>query len=402
MSVSIFKLSNSRIKPTITLWCGRYLSATASDSTIDSHGVKGQRFNAKHMSFVTTKCSSAIDALDKISTAIRKSELSLPFHDYGLIVVPKFELLIPVKSGVLQTQHVVIGNSNLVRPTLIEDSSGELESIAMTVCGFHERDIHEDREEREVHPERLMALNKVLKSIANVTAEELMSPSYTGSSARRIYRAYVMPRVNKSHRIEPEDISALRVAHQIDLALRQMRADQAASYLRNTDKSVPVEKLSASKTLNPIILVLDNVRASNNVGSLFRTAETVGVTELITCGITPHPPHPKLNKTALGSTDIVPTRHELNSLHAVQALKAQGYTIVAMETCTTAVKYSKVQYPKKVAIVVGNEVTGVDPLILEIADVIAEIPMFGVKNSLNVSAAAPVVLFEILRQWEDQ
>ncbi len=178
-----------------------------------------------------------------------------------------------------------------------------------------------------------------------------------------------------------------------------MRADQA-EYLRNTDKSVPLARLEEQRELNPIVLILDNVRSAFNVGSIFRTAETAGVQELVTSGISPHPPHPKLRKTALGSVDTVPHRHVDDCYNAVLEYKQRGYYIVVMETATTSRCYTDVAYPRKVAVVVGNEVTGVDPRIMEAADVVAEIPMFGVKNSLNVASAAPIVLFEILRQWK--
>ncbi len=226
-----------------------------------------------------------------------------------------------------------------------------------------------------------------------------MTVKYHGTSAARIYKSFVCPRANRTYKVEPVAIAAKRMAIQIELALRQFRADQA-SYLRNTDSSVPLERLTETKELNPIVLILDNVRSAFNVGSIFRTAETVGVQELITCGVSPHPPHPKLRKTALGSTDNVVTRHVNESVATVLEYKQKGYFIAVLETATTSTCYTDVKYPKNTVVVVGNEVTGVDPRIMEMADVIAEIPMFGHKNSLNVSSAAPIVLFEILRQWK--
>jgi len=120
---------------------------------------------------------------------------------------------------------------------------------------------------------------------------------------------------------------------------------------------------------------------------MFRTAETAGVEELITCGITAHPPHPKLRKTAFSSIDEVPSRHFEDTLTAVTELRARGYKIIAMETTARSEVYTKVSYPEKVALVLGNEVTGVDTRIMDSADLIVEIPTFGVKNSLNVASA---------------
>jgi 23S rRNA (guanosine2251-2'-O)-methyltransferase len=156
---------------------------------------------------------------------------------------------------------------------------------------------------------------------------------------------------------------------------------------------------AAVPVTHPMVLVLDNIRSAFNVGSLFRTAETAGVAELITCGITAHPPHPKLQKTALGSTESVATRHFQDILAAIQALRKEGYTIVAMETTSLSKNYVDVQYPRKLAIVVGNEITGVDTRVMDLVDMIVEIPTYGLKNSLNVASAAPIMLFEVLRQW---
>lgn len=147
------------------------------------------------------------------------------------------------------------------------------------------------------------------------------------------------------------------------------------------------------------MLVLDNIRSAFNVGSIFRTAETAGAAELFTCGITAHPPNPKLRKTAMQAVDAVPTRHYDDVLVCIDDLKKNGYTVAAMETTTKSQVYTKVEYPKKLALVLGNELTGVDTRVMDAADLVIEIPTFGIKNSLCVSSAAPIVLFEVLRQW---
>jgi tRNA G18 (ribose-2'-O)-methylase SpoU len=226
--------------------------------------------------------------------------------------------------------------------------------------------------------------------------------------------------------IEPIERAATRTAQQIDLALRQLRADEASrlSLLRNTDKALDLNSLSvhntdkgskgqtsssgstdaqphnSSKPTHPLVLVLDNIRSAHNVGSMFRTAETARLHEVITCGITAHPPNPKLQKTALSAVEIVSSRHYEDVLQAIAILKQEGYHIVVMETTQNAQCYSEVSYPMKTAIVVGNEITGVDQRVIAQADRVVEIPMYGIKNSLNVASAAPVVVFEILRQWK--
>lgn len=183
-----------------------------------------------------------------------------------------------------------------------------------------------------------------------------------------------------------------------------MRADED-TFIRNTDRAANVainvgtDSVSEVRVANPVVLVLDNIRSAFNVGSMFRTAETAGCTEIITCGITCHPPHPKLRKTALSSTDSVPFRHFDDTMVAMETLKSEGYKIVAMETTSRSQVYTDIDYPLKVALVVGNEITGVDSRCMDLADYIAEIPTYGVKNSLNVASAAPIVVFEVLRQW---
>jgi tRNA G18 (ribose-2'-O)-methylase SpoU len=114
--------------------------------------------------------------------------------------------------------------------------------------------------------------------------------------------------------------------------------------------------------------VLDNVRSAYNVGSILRTAETAGLSEVICCGYTPTPPHDKLAKTAFGAAEAVPTRHFSSTLAAVQALKEVGYTVYAMETTSKSANYVKVSFPLKTALVLGNEVTGVDTQVMDACD----------------------------------
>lgn len=142
------------------------------------------------------------------------------------------------------------------------------------------------------------------------------------------------------------------------------------------------------------------------MGSLFRTADACGCTEVITTGITPHPSGSgaeKLTKSALGADRLVPHRHFDTTLQAIQELRAQHdkWKLVGMETTQKSVLYTDMEYNNATGtvLVLGNEVTGVDTEILPLLDGVVEIPMFGAKNSLNIAACAPVVLYEILRQW---
>jgi tRNA G18 (ribose-2'-O)-methylase SpoU len=148
-------------------------------------------------------------------------------------------------------------------------------------------------------------------------------------------------------------------------------------------------------TKNSIIVLLDNIRSMNNVGSIFRSCDAFAVEKLLLCGITPKPPHREIHKTALGSTESVHWEYHDNILEIVITLKQQGYLIVAAEQTTHSIKLQDFKNPlkKSVAIVFGNEVEGVSNEVLENCDHIIEIPQHGTKHSINVSVAAGIFIF---------
>lgn len=151
----------------------------------------------------------------------------------------------------------------------------------------------------------------------------------------------------------------------------------------------------------PIVAILDNIRSAYNVGSMFRTAECAYISELVLCGITPYPPHPKVEKTALGTTQLVPWRYFENSLDAVKTYKSQGFKIAVLEITNESIPIQKLtskDFP--LALVVGNEVDGVNENLLNEADLIVEIPLFGEKESLNVAVAFGVAIFLLLEKIE--
>ena len=225
--------------------------------------------------------------------------------------------------------------------------------------------------------------------------------------ASRVYDSYLA----RAHRPEVLLQDARRAAHHIAHLLREEAAN-AAEYLRNNDAAIDHAMRRASSP-NAVRFLLDNVRSAYNVGSIFRTADTANCAEVITCGFTPHPPNPKLAKTAFGALESVPTRHEESTLHAIRALQAQGVTVYAMETTDRSRSYCDVAFPRPsqgddgggggggggVALVLGNEEIGVDTAVMAAVDGLIEIPTFGFKNSLNVASAASIVVYEVLRQW---
>jgi len=153
----------------------------------------------------------------------------------------------------------------------------------------------------------------------------------------------------------------------------------------------------------PIEALLDNVRSLFNVGSIFRSADGAGLRRLHLCGITPTPENPKLAKTALGAEQGVAWRYHTNGVDAIQQLRDEGYAIWSLEEQPDAESLFTVTLPTQpLLLVVGSEVTGVDPGILQLCDKIVAIPMYGVKRSLNVATAFGVAAVILAQRWHEQ
>lgn len=149
---------------------------------------------------------------------------------------------------------------------------------------------------------------------------------------------------------------------------------------------------------NPVLIVMDNIRSMHNVGSVFRTADAFLAEGICLCGYTPQPPHRDIHKTALGATETVDWLYFPTTMEAVQTLKERGYKIFAVEQAVGSMSLEKFTQPKeKIAIIFGNEVEGVDSEVLKLCDGCIEIPQLGMKHSLNISVAAGIVLWELVR-----
>ena len=161
-------------------------------------------------------------------------------------------------------------------------------------------------------------------------------------------------------------------------------------------KSVNEFKVSAK---TPVIVVLDNIRSMHNVGSVFRTADAFLMEGILLCGYTPHPPHRDIQKTALGATDTVDWIGYESATAAVMELKEKGYKIYGVEQTAGSISLQKFVVPTgdKIALVFGNEVEGVSSNVLQLVDGCIEIPQMGMKHSLNISVAAGIVLWEVVR-----
>ncbi|MBT4099478.1 MAG: RNA methyltransferase [Gemmatimonadetes bacterium] len=183
------------------------------------------------------------------------------------------------------------------------------------------------------------------------------------------------------------------------MARREISGEEESGFeVRSQDLDVELEQYRQWPKF-PLWLVLDNLRSAFNVGAFYRLADIARLSGLVTCGYTAHPPHPRLDKTALGTLDFVDDEHVPSTLDAITALKDRGIKVWAVETTSASKSYTNVTYPRPLALVFGNEALGIDRQVLDLCDGLIEIPVFGYKNSLNVASAAAVVSYEILRQW---
>lgn len=149
---------------------------------------------------------------------------------------------------------------------------------------------------------------------------------------------------------------------------------------------------------SPIVLILDNVRSLNNVGSAFRTGDAFRIEKIYLCGITGTPPHRDIQKTALGATESVEWEYCLNTLQAVHRLKAEGYKICALEQVENSVMLDKFSpdSKQKYALIFGNEVFGVEEDVLKSCDSVLEIPQLGTKHSLNISVSLGIAVWDLM------
>jgi tRNA G18 (ribose-2'-O)-methylase SpoU len=322
------------------------------------------------------------DLENLIRTKLEELNSNVARIETGIIIVPNQNKLVPIHDGQFQYQH----------ECAIPHSDDDMALI----CGFYSRASHfiqSEIDEKMLDIDRFNAINQALLHNYRTRHEDLLDDKLAGTPPSRIYRSFIFPRCKPNYSLDPLMKAANRTAAQIELALRQIRADEA-SYLRNVDKT-----LSTIRMTKPVAFLLDNVRSAFNVGSIFRTAETGAVSEVITVGITPHLPNPKIRKTAFSAVDVVFSRHFDNPVSAAEYFQTKGYKIIVLETTSRSQIYTNIEYPEKIVLVLGNELTGVDTRLLDLADYIIEIPTFGIKNSLNVASCAPIVLYEVLRQW---
>ena len=162
------------------------------------------------------------------------------------------------------------------------------------------------------------------------------------------------------------------------------------------------EAFKESKKI-PLIVVLDHIRSLNNVGSVFRTSDAFRVEAIYLCGITACPPHAEIHKTALGAEETIDWKYFKDTHEAVDNLKQQGYVVCAIEQAEGSVMLDKLLLDrnKKYAIVMGNEVKGVQQSVVDNCDMCIEIPQYGTIHSLNVSVTTGIVIWDFFKQLSE-
>lgn len=152
----------------------------------------------------------------------------------------------------------------------------------------------------------------------------------------------------------------------------------------------------------PLIIVLDNIRSLNNIGSVYRTADAFLIKKIYLCGITAQPPHKDIHKTALGATESVAWEYYENTLEVIEKLKSENVTVLAVEQAEQAVMLDAFHPEKEqnYAVVFGNEVKGVSQTVVNASDKVIEIPQYGTKHSLNIAVSAGVVVWDLVSKMK--
>ncbi len=163
-----------------------------------------------------------------------------------------------------------------------------------------------------------------------------------------------------------------------------------------------VEEFKSARKL-PLVVVLDNIRSQNNIGSVFRTADAFRLSGVYLCGITATPPHREIHKTALGATESVDWIYYPTTLEAIKDLNSKGYKVLAVEQTEGSINLPDFQpaQNENLAIIFGNEVNGIDDEVLKQVQGCIEIPQFGTKHSINVSVAVGIVIWEIFGKMKN-
>lgn len=164
--------------------------------------------------------------------------------------------------------------------------------------------------------------------------------------------------------------------------------------------SRPGSEVVSQTARNPVVVLCDNIRSLHNVGAIFRTADGAHVEKIYLCGISGKPPRNEIRKTSLGAEESVPWEYVKDAVSVVSDLKLKDYQIVALEHTDSSVDYRQAAYKFPLCLIVGHEFHGINDHVVEMADMAIELPMLGVKQSLNVSVAFGIAVYEVVSTWE--
>jgi tRNA G18 (ribose-2'-O)-methylase SpoU len=167
-------------------------------------------------------------------------------------------------------------------------------------------------------------------------------------------------------------------------------------------KARPSEMALLDQKRREIYVIADNIRSLHNIGSLFRTSDAAGIKKLYLVGISGTPPRKEISKTAIGAENNVPWEYHADIIPLLDYFKSQHIPIVVLEHTDSSKNFQHCDYSFPLCLVVGNEVNGISEEVMDYADIAVDIPMFGMKQSLNVSVAYGIMLFELVRQLEEQ
>jgi tRNA G18 (ribose-2'-O)-methylase SpoU len=178
--------------------------------------------------------------------------------------------------------------------------------------------------------------------------------------------------------------------------MKKLTHDEISANRSSLENIALIDKL-------PVYVILNSIRSSYNVGSIFRTSDGAMIKKLFLCGYTPHPPKKEILKTALGATESVEWEYVKDAITLVKKLKNDGVKICALEQTDKSISYSEIDagtFP--VALIVGNEISGVSQELIDLCDFSIEIPQYGIKQSLNVAVAYGISIFEFRKIYEEK
>ncbi len=172
--------------------------------------------------------------------------------------------------------------------------------------------------------------------------------------------------------------------------------------LKNSELNRKTEAEFKASSKTPLILILDNIRSLNNIGSVFRTADAFLIQKIYLCGITATPPHKDIQKTALGATETVDWFYQEDTLELIQSLKLQGVDVLSIEQAENSIHLNtfKPESNRTYAFVFGNEVKGVQQAVVDASDEVLEIPQLGTKHSLNISVTAGICVWDFMSKTQ--